>query len=640
MQQGRREQAERAAANPAPPPEPPPARTYPGPARPNATGKQKTKLSVKISALNMKGNGNVNVFHPDNKWWHIWQIIREHRLGILITTESHLDAERTNSINLLFGKKLRIEFSKDPETANARGVAFVISKDKIKMDSVETREIIPGRAMILNVIQHDGSPLSILGVYAPNPASENAAFWKKIQEFYEAHPRLRKPDILGGDTNVVEDALDRQPARNDPDAPVSALDDLKMYLNLIDGWRETNPTTRAFTYHQIQTGSQSRIDRIYIRRSLFENSFEWGIKTVGIETDHRMVSVRLTCENAPTMGHGRWVWPDHIIRDKTLTNYIHEKGLILHENLEKTKTWEARVPEFNPQTLWAEFKTDIGKKARERAKAVVPKMTKDIKELEERLDEILNDKDLNEEERTLSAAVYTEKLLRLEQQRHRSARMTAQARNRLEGEIIGRYWSRLNKPTRPREMIDRLKKPNENPDNPNAAPIYETRSAEMATMARNYHNKIQFEGRNTAADEREAKIQTVLGRTARTTTDEQKEELKRKLTRLDVKNALKLSANKKAPGLDGITYEVWKVLDSRYETAISLEKSALDVLGALLTTYNDIETHGMVPGLRFAESWMCPLYKKNDKADIANYRPISLLNTDYKIFTKALTIKL
>lgn len=37
---------------------------------------------------------------------------------------------------------------------------------------------------------------------------------------------------------------------------------------------------------------------------------------------------------------------------------------------------------------------------------------------------------------------------------------------------------------------------------------------------------------------------------------------------------------------------------------------------------------------------MCPLYKKNNKTDIANYRPITCLNMDYKIFTKVLAGKL
>jgi hypothetical protein len=162
----------------------------------------------------------------------------------------------------------------------------------------------------------------------------------------------------------------------------------------------------------------------------------------------------------------------------------------------------------------------------------------------------------------------------------------------------------------------------------------------MANIARNYHNNIQAERKETPPIDRENTIRRVLGRTARKVTDQQVEDLKRKLTREDVAEALKLSANDRAPGEDGIMYEIWKTLDSRFITLEKEGKPAFDILEALCMVYNDIQTHGMMKNTGFSKSWMAPFYKKNDRADIANYRPISLLNTDYKIMTKALTIKL
>ncbi|KAJ7925481.1 hypothetical protein B0H13DRAFT_1705884 [Mycena leptocephala] len=160
-------------------------------------GKKTTKAAIKITALNIRGNSK------DRKWFKLNQIMNERRAGIMIVGEAHLSDVCLAAVERTFARQLEIRFSRDPRTPNANGVAIVLSKSTLKVDDLQTWEIVPGRALLLQTKRHDDSDLSILGVYAPNPPAENATFWEDIRKWFESHPGIRKPDMMGGDTNVV-----------------------------------------------------------------------------------------------------------------------------------------------------------------------------------------------------------------------------------------------------------------------------------------------------------------------------------------------------------------------------------------------------------------------------------------------------
>jgi len=97
-------------------------------------------------------------------------------------------------------------------------------------------------------------------------------------------------------------------------------------------------------------------------------------------------------------------------------------------------------------------------------------------------------------------------------------------------------------------------------------------------------------------------------------TPEQSTDCSRPFTLTDLKTALTASENGKCPGLDGIPVEFYKALWP-------------DIGPDLFDIFNQAQDTGILP-----ES----MRQKGDLTEVRNWRPISLLNADYKIFAKCI----
>jgi hypothetical protein len=76
--------------------------------------------------------------------------------------------------------------------------------------------------------------------------------------------------------------------------------------------------------------------------------------------------------------------------------------------------------------------------------------------------------------------------------------------------------------------------------------------------------------------------------------------------------------NCRAPGPDGIPYELYKLLPLFFEEKLCYLTNKI--------LQGKTELHD------FAAGNIILIHKQGDDEDLANYRPIILLNTDYKIF--------
>ena len=127
----------------------------------------------------------------------------------------------------------------------------------------------------------------IINIYAPTNTSVRKTFYITLQNIIEKN----KNTILAGDLNMIEnlylDRLGGNPNKTHT-IGIQSLNKIKNNHNLEDIWRRKNPYKKHFTYHNAENSIHSRLDRIYITKSIKAKSCNIIPTTI---SDHDSVSL-------------------------------------------------------------------------------------------------------------------------------------------------------------------------------------------------------------------------------------------------------------------------------------------------------------------------------------------------------------
>ncbi|KAI0738786.1 DNase I-like protein [Daedaleopsis nitida] len=293
--------------------------------------------------------------------------------------ETHLNMERKLALEKMFAGKIRIFHSPHPERATQKeGVAIVVNRRLLRTEGAVETIIVPGRAIQVALPYQDGErgTLNLLCVYAPTSEGEGVRrrFFESVRKYYDENQTVARPDLMGGDFNNVEDPIDRIPVSQSADSSIEELDALKMSVDmmLVDGWRATFPTERAYTFMRGSGNAvtMSRLDRIYMNAQTFQAARAWKIHEGGSDR---------------TIALCRPVFPSGMLRDRKLAGQMKERGQRASRDIQALERTGARSAQRNPQLILARLKRDWMEMAREREKQVVPRLLAEIQAREKAL---------------------------------------------------------------------------------------------------------------------------------------------------------------------------------------------------------------------------------------------------------------
>ena len=445
--------------------------------------------------------------------------------------------------------------------------------------------------------------------YAPNKTSEQCRFFQEIQAEVDSLIVEAEYDIIiGGDFNVILDPkLDGLGGKPKLKESVKKIDQIRLSFDLIDIWRVRNPDAKRFSWRQKNPVIQRRLD-FWLISSSTQDDVESVDILPAIKSDHSAIT--LLINGIDDQGHGPsfWKFNASLVDDEKYVTLIKDRyGSWIEEGREIE----------DPRVLWDYIKYKIRQetiaysksKARER-KAALASLEKKIKDCQLACDEDPSPKNVNDLE-----------ILQTEYDRmYEFIAQGAIVRSRANwyeyGEKSNKYFLNLENSRKKKSCIRKLNTENDK-STTNPKEILDEIQSFYANL---YDKKVEHADDNLIA--------TFLSQVeTNTLTDEQRDALDEQLTLSECYATLKTFQKNKTPGNDGLTVEFyltfWPLIG----------KCLVDCL-------NFAHGHGELSTSQ--KQAMITLIEKKDKDKrlLKNWRPISLINVDVKIASKAMAKRL
>ena len=487
---------------------------------------------------------------------------------------------------------------------NSKGVAILMPL-KYNFDITELFKDIEGRILALTITQDD-TTFNIVNIYAPtkDKSDQQLDFLKILDSNIEL---AESQFLIGGDFNTYFDpVLDKDGGKMDEVSKYAqSLNMLMNEYNITDVWRVLNPHRKLFTWRQSKPLIQSRLDYFLLSGELFYNVHSSFIKP-SIKSDHSILILKINIFKEQKRGPGFWKFNTALLQDDV---YID----VIRELIESLKITYAYI--LNHGLKWDLIKSEIHQFTIDYCKT----QAKIRRQVENELREQYNDAALkfemdNTSENLEAIENIKSQIEEINKFKSTGAHLRSKAEYIEENERSTAYFLNLEKRNYKMKHIKKLNiSDTETILNPKDILNEEMLFYKKLYTKNNNVNKMNYS--------------IFFNQHVPRLSEEDKNFCDQHLALEEISKALLTLKNGKSPGSDGFPPEFYKMF---WKNIQSLVTDSL--LYAIQNKELSIDQRRGI----------LKLIVKKDKNPcfLKNWRPISLLNTDYKILAQIFSLRL